>query len=180
MIRAFVGIAMPEPLALPLAALQDTLPVGRPVAAETLHLTLAFLGEQPEDLLEEVHLCLEALYTPRALLQVTGFGTLGGATPAVVAAEIAASAELAALRKKVVGAVHRAGLALPRARFRPHVTLARLSHPLDAVESGRLAQWLGQSSAARLPTVPVTEIALFQSILRPDGARYEELASYPV
>ena len=54
-IRAFVALGMPEPIQDALERLQESLPASRLVAPETLHLTLAFLDTQPEQVVAEVN-----------------------------------------------------------------------------------------------------------------------------
>jgi 2'-5' RNA ligase len=44
--RVFVAIDLPDEVRRELETLQNALPVGRPVPAENLHLTLSFLGDQ--------------------------------------------------------------------------------------------------------------------------------------
>ena len=75
-------------------------------------------------------------------------------------------------------AAHRAGIELPRERFRPHVTLARLPPRLDVGELERIRRYLEVYSAAPMPEVEVGEITLFASWLRPEGSLYEPVETY--
>jgi len=180
MIRAFIGIALPENYAMALARLQESLPVGRPVPEENFHLTLAFLGEQREDVLEEIHLGLEEMQAPGAALEVTGLGTFGKREPTVVLAEVRATPALDHLRRKVRQVARGAGLEMPRERFRPHVTLARIGTGLEPEDLERLRLWLEGNAGFRLPPVDVEEIALYRSTLTRSGALHDVLASYTV
>ena len=59
--------------------------------------------------------------------------------PAVLWAGVAPQPGLGVLRDRVRGAVRRAGVDLPRERFRPHVTLARLRN----ARVGDVVKYLG-------------------------------------
>ena len=178
-LRTFLALPMPEAARTALEPVLEALPVGRVTDVDDLHLTLAFLGEQPDDRLEAAHEAFQALTAPAFDLQPKGLGTFGGATPATVWAGVADPAPVAALAKRVRSALHGAGLPLERRRFRPHVTLARLGR-LDAEDEARLARFMGRWSSFPAPVVAIEEMVLFRSILRPDGAVHEPLASYPL
>ena len=61
MIRAFIAIGLPEEIRQRLNLLQFLLPLPARVDRQDFHLTLAFLGPQPDHRLEAVHEGLEAL-----------------------------------------------------------------------------------------------------------------------
>ena len=84
MIRAFAALALPEEVRTDLMILQLGLPVPRTVAAESLHLTLVFLGELPGPALEDVDLAFRAVRAPAVEVALTGVGLFGGARPRVV------------------------------------------------------------------------------------------------
>lgn len=174
--RAFVGIAVADELADAIGRLQAMLPVGRQVPQENLHLTLAFLDDQPEERLEELHYRLEAIRAAPFELGFAGLGTFGGDLPRVVFADVAPSAALADLQRRVVSAARQAGIAPEARRFHPHVTLARLRP--GAGVAARIAGFLADHGGAQLPSCPVTAFTLYRSDLHPGGARYEELARY--
>lgn len=177
--RAFLAIALPEDLHAALLDVQADLP-GRPAPEENLHLTLAFLGDVTPHELEELHLDLSGRTLPGCDLAVTGLAGFGGRTPRVIAAEVAKSPALAALHRTVMGAVRAAGLDLPRARFRPHVTLTRLRPRPDPVERRKLDAALTALAGLHLPPVPAGDLGLCRSQLTPGGAIHHELAAYPL
>ena len=175
--RAFVAIPMPEAVLPGLAALQEPLRAGRPVPEDNLHLTLAFLGETGIPALEALHEELEALEVRPFDLRLAGLDMVGGHQPSVLF--IRAEGEgLKALQQSVMRAVRRAGIELPRARFAPHVTLARFSRP-GPEEMARLGRYLQAHGDAALFPFTVTGFGLFRSDLHRDGARHELLAAYP-
>ena len=79
--RAFVGLSCPDPWIAALIRAQGILRQGRRVDADDLHLTLAFLDDQPEDRLEALHDTLEAKPLPTATLRPMAFAALGSAQP---------------------------------------------------------------------------------------------------
>jgi len=180
MIRAFVGLAVPESLAPALVAAQAGLPVGRPVPAEFLHLTLAFLGEQPAPVLEDLHYALERIAAPPIALRLEGLGSFGGDRPHTLYASVVADPELSLLRKRVETAAREVGIALPRTRFVPHVTIARMGKTMMAEEYARLHRYLAMRVALSAGPAVVPAFTLFRSRLGSEGASYEALADYPL
>ena len=79
--RAFVAIDLPEEVTDALSDLTSVLPVGRSVPDDNLHLTLAFLGEQTEDQLEQLHQALRSYRFKRLIWVSTGLGALGAMQP---------------------------------------------------------------------------------------------------
>ena len=175
--RSFIAIAPPDHVRDALADLQAEAPVGRAVAWEKLHLTLAFLGDQPTDTLRELDATLARVDTPGFEAVITGLDVFGGRTPRILAALLRPDAALTALHDQVRRAARGAGCDLPRDRFRPHVTLLRFKHRLQTAESADLARFLSASGALRLG-FPVQSFGLYQSTLTPDGPVYAELAAY--
>lgn len=177
--RVFVAIDLPEPVRDALAAVQDALPAGRLSDPEQLHITLAFLGEQPDEVVEAAHWALTRLSGPPFDLQLAGLGTFGDRAPHSVWAGIRDPAALKALQARVLSALHGAGLMLERRRFRPHVTLARLGR-LAPAEAERLTRFLQRFEAFPSPPFRVADVALWRSTLLRSGAVYDELARYPL
>lgn len=179
MIRAFVGIALPEDVERALVGAQAGLRLGRPVPPENLHLTVAFLGEHPAPVLEDVHLALDGIRAARFQLSVEGVGLFGGDKPRVLYAGIRSEPALSRLREKVLQGARGAGVSLPRERYSPHVTLARFNGlgPDEVVE---LEQFTARRMGLRAGPFEVTEFVLFRSTLGRNGPAYEELAAYPL
>lgn len=178
MIRAFVALPLPEPVSARLAMAQALLPIARPVPRESFHLTLAFLGEQPEDRLEDVHAGLEAIAFPPFTLRIDGLGVFGGDRPRSVHATLAPEPLLDRLQSRIARAVAMAGARLESRRFTPHVTLGRFAPGEGRPEA--LAHAIGRVGAFAPPPWTVDHFALMRSRLRPEGAVHDELARYPL
>ena len=141
---------------------------GKAPREDNLHLTLAFVGAVADErlaALERIGGEAAAGVAPfeLALERVggTGYGIAwlspdGVPTP------------LAALRAALTGGLSRAGFAIERRMFRPHLTLAR--HCVRAAQRG--------------PVVPVRwtveRLALVESTLAAGGSHYRDVASWPL
>ena len=178
--RAFLALPVPEPVQDILARLQDEMDVGRPVAPENFHVTLAFLDDQSQAQLLHLHDGLSEVVSSALQLRIKGLSCLGGKTPRVLVADVDADAALVALHRKLRNVVQAAGIALPRVRFRPHVTLLRFARKMDAIGVQRLAATLQQQGGFELAPFEARQFNLYQSVLLPTGPRYEVLAEYPL
>ena len=96
MIRAFIALLPPDDLRDRLEDLALDLDEGRPTAWENLHLTLAFLGEQRPELLEDVAVELESLAPPAPTVALRGVGAFGGGRPRSAHVEVQADPALTA------------------------------------------------------------------------------------
>lgn len=131
-------IALPCPLSPSIAAALDTLgdvqrdpATGlRVVAADTLHITLAFLGSVPADRIADIHAAMAQLRgMPAPRLAITGAGCFANALWLGVnetGTDPAEVTPLTALAQRCEAALRARGFTLDRRPFHPHVTLARL------------------------------------------------------
>lgn len=177
--RCFLALPVPEPLIPLLLAAQDVVAVGRAVPEENLHLTLAFLGEQPDYALAELDAALGAVL-PGCALALGGLVSFGGRRVKLLAAGVVPEPGLAALRSSVVAAVRAAGIDLPRERFRPHITLIRFGAGLRDGDRARFETGVAQAAGLRSAPEPAGALRLVGSVLTPGGAIYETLAEWPL
>jgi len=178
MMRSFVAIELPDEVTTALSQLSLSLPVGRPNPQENLHLTLAFLGDQSDRLLEELHYELAGIPVQGFELGFDGLGCFNAGAPKILYARIAASKALADLHQQVRRAAHRAGIMLDRQRYIPHVTLARFGQGLPWRDAQRLEGFIADHATAPLPPFTVAGFSLFQSTLHRDGAIHRRLSGY--
>lgn len=177
--RLFVALEPPAPVRAALAewawqAVGED-PQLRRVPADALHLTLAFLGEQPEAdvrlLAPELARALSAAVAPRDVHAVEPLW-LAPRRPHVLTVAVAdPSGLLGALRARVVDACVRAVGWEPEGRaFRPHVTLARVRR--DERVRPRVLPALPPAARAPWSTGGVT---LLRSVPGSGAAQYEPL-----
>lgn len=177
--RVFVGIPLPEDLRDRLEELAAGLRFGRAVPAENMHITLAFLDEQPEELLADLHEELSGLYLSAHEIAIDGLDLFGGDKPRLLFAAVRPNEALSDLHKKVRQAARAAGIELSHKRFRPHVTLRRFQR-LGFGERDELERFLTQQGAFHVPAFRAASVEMVQSHLTHEGALYETLASYPL
>ncbi|SFJ11474.1 RNA 2',3'-cyclic phosphodiesterase [Jannaschia pohangensis] len=177
--RAFLGLAVRPEWIGPLVSAQGRLRGGNRVGAEDLHVTLAFLDDQPEAKLEALHEALDTRRLGSAEVQALAYAVLGSSRARAVVLDLVANAGLAALRDTVRTAARSAGIDLPRERFRPHVTLVRFAATAPA-DADRLQGALTRLGAPDLPTRRATGLTLWSSVLTPDGPIYDTLSTYPL
>jgi 2'-5' RNA ligase len=151
---------------------------------EQWHLTLAFMADAPERVLDELVERLERAARKRRPMQLGIAG--GGAFPNPARARVlyadldAAEDDREELRRLATGAraaASRAGAPVDGQRFRPHLTLARLGRPLEATG------WVRLLDAYRGPSWTVEEVALVASPLGegPRGrARHEVVETFRI
>ncbi|GGE37405.1 RNA 2',3'-cyclic phosphodiesterase [Actibacterium pelagium] len=178
MTRSFVALTLPDPALDQLEALQGQIPLGRRMTRETLHLTLAFLGEQPDEALVALHEELSQIRHSAFDLHMAGVGMYGNPNRLAMGVEADADSALTDLQSDVTKALRRAGLKFEKRRFRPHVTIARFKgeEPTDP----RLHGFISGAMSYRATAVRITQFALYESHLSPGGARHDVLAAYPL
>lgn len=179
MMRVFVALDIPGDVESQLAVQQFLLPIPRKVEREQFHVTLAFMGEVRDDVLEATHEGLMALRMAPFELSLSGFGIFGKARPTSVYAALAPSAELERLQAKVERIARVAGAEVPSRRFLPHITLGRFPAMVPE-EAARLERAVINGAGFRAGPWEVADMVLFQSTLLPGGSRYDELARYPL
>ncbi|MDH3668405.1 MAG: RNA 2',3'-cyclic phosphodiesterase [Paracoccaceae bacterium] len=180
MIRTFVGIPLPGAVVRDLTAAQAGLPAGRAVAPENFHLTLAFIGEHPEPVIEDLHLALDRITGAGFQVSLAGAGLFGNKRPRVLYAGVRSGPELGRLREKVVQAARGAEIPLARERYTPHVTLARLNSGLSPEDAAELRDFAARRAGFSTAPFRIEGFALFRSTLGRNGAIYEALAKYPL
>ncbi|HZU55665.1 MAG TPA: RNA 2',3'-cyclic phosphodiesterase [Actinocrinis sp.] len=128
--RLFVAVIPPRPVVLELRAALTTLPHGDPALRwcrpETWHVTLAFLGDVPEDALDDLKERLgraAARNTPMELA-LAGGGHFGGRT--LWTGVQGDRDRLGRLAESVNSVARRCHIKVDERPFRPHLTLARV------------------------------------------------------
>jgi RNA 2',3'-cyclic 3'-phosphodiesterase len=173
----FVALDLPDEARARLATWRDELVAGRrdlrPVAAEALHVTLVFLGWQDESAAQAIFDAAigatAGIATP--LLRAGDVRPLPPRNPRLFALELDdESARASAVQGAVSDALEAGRWYRPEKRpFWPHLTLARVKR------GERRVTGLAQSTAPGEP-FRATQLTLYRSTLRPQGALYEPLA----
>ena len=166
--RLFVAAELPEAAVDALVAWRPEHKELRLVPRESLHVTLAFLGERDEGDVPVIGGLLDGLARPVDGLSLSRARWLPNPKRARVLAVELADGELAALQAELVDALAASiGFEAERRRFLPHVTVARVRNRAPSGELPELP-YAGEFCA--------TYLTLFRSRLSPKGASYEALA----
>lgn len=164
----FFALVPPPPLAQSLGALARDVARrahGRPVPAENIHLTLAFVGAWPLARLPEL---LDTGAQLRGVVIELALDTLGGFRLAGVAwIGAAVTPPLAALATSLATALAAAGVALDHP-LTPHVTLARKCR--GPYPDERVTPFAWRADA----------VTLLESQTRAEGAHYRAIACWPL
>lgn len=177
MLRLFVALDFPADVRDRLAGLGGGVPGARWTAADSLHLTLRFIGEVPDDTAADIDAALAEVRAPAFDLILDGVGVFGqGRNARVLWAGVERSEALAHLQAKVESALVRCGLPAEERRFSPHVTLARLK----GAPQDRIGRFLAERGLFRAGPLRMDHFTLYRSHLGKGAAVYEGLREYPL
>jgi 2'-5' RNA ligase len=148
------------------------------VRPENLHVTLKFIGEVAPTKLAGIRDALSAIRSDAPVeIKFRGLGFFPNEQhPRVLWAGLAASTNLPSLAGDIDGALETQGIARERRAFTPHLTLARIEPP-GLNEKLRAA--IQKNGAREFGSFQTREFYLIESKLKPSGAEYTTLASYP-
>jgi 2'-5' RNA ligase len=177
-VRLFFAIALPDGVRTALARLQTDDPNYRWVDAAQLHITLAFLGEQPESRLTDLQRIGEAAASAssKSTLKLSEPGSFGPrSAPRVLWIGVASDVPaLMALQSKLSDGLRNGGFAVEERPFQAHITLARRRER----SAGRTPPPWPPEKDVQPAEIPLDELKLFQSRLSPRGATYVPLATF--
>jgi RNA 2',3'-cyclic 3'-phosphodiesterase len=181
-VRLFIAIEIPAEIRDALTAfiqeLRGIAPHVKWVRGENLHVTLKFLGHTEPAQLPEIERSLGTIRNAQPVtLDFSGVGFFPDERrPRVFWAGMNASANLGELAKEVDRQVHLLGFPLENRPFTPHLTLARFEPPgLPA----KLAASIKQNASRRFGGLTASDFHLIESRLKPTGAEYTTLKSFP-
>ena len=177
--RLFTGLSLPYEVRRNLELLLQHL---KPLAEihwsppENLHVTTKFIGDWPEERLEELKTLLADLPKPAPFrMAVNGLGWFPNPHhPKVFFAGIQAEAGLLELARATDAAVP---VEPEKREYRPHLTLARIKTPVDLAAMKRA---IAELPAVDFGRVEVKKFNLYRSEAGPRASRYSVLAEFPL
>ena len=181
--RLFVAIEIPEDVRAALGELIKNLRGAcrdaRWVRIAGLHVTLKFIGETRTETVAELIAALKSIPSRASIAMI--FRDLGyfpnARRPRVLWAGVEAGPDLAALAAAVENALSPEGIQPEDRKFSPHLTLARFqeSAGVDALQVA-----IEKITLLKFGSATATEFHLYQSVLKPGGAEYTRLATFPL
>jgi 2'-5' RNA ligase len=180
--RLFIALDFPDGVRRALreliARLKPESADARWVRPEGMHVTLKFLGETGEDKLDSLKAALSAIHSPAPVqMQFRGLGFFPSERcPRVIWCGVEATANLAALAGAVESALEPLSIPRETRAFTPHLTLARFSSHEGL---GTLVRAADNLKSYDFGSATESESHLVQSMLKPSGAEYKRLATFP-
>jgi|HubBroStandDraft_1064217.scaffolds.fasta_scaffold440785_1 2'-5' RNA ligase len=176
--RLFCGIEIPDGIKAGLRALTEGLKPLAPLAwspIENLHVTTKFIGEWPEERIEEVKRVLGRVRRPATVeIGVRGLGWFPNErNPRVLWAGIEAGDELSRLARDTERSVAELGVAAEEHEFHPHLTLARRRNPIPI---DRLRKEVAGKASSDFGSFRAESFFLYLS----KGGRYIKLEECPL
>ena len=188
--RVFVAVPLPGSLLEELAALQRQLKKQVPdrsvrwVRAESIHLTLKFLGDTLTGKIPSIEQALAAVArnAPPCTFTVAGIGCFPNPRrPRVVWVGVQEpTGRLAALQDGIEEALASLGYEPEGRGFTPHLTLGRVNRRAARSDATRVGETVAGTQVGTLAEVPAASFALIRSLLKPTGAEYTTLKEFPL
>ncbi len=177
MIRLFTAVALPDDIGRALARRQQGLPGARWRPAESLHITLRFVGDIPENLADDLDAELAVIGGAPFEIALSGVGQFGdGEDARAVWAGVEDSEPLRRLAGRCESAARRAGCKAASRAWRPHLTLAYLRRP----DPTRVAAWTQAHNLLRSPPFRVAAFGLYSTRRTAAGSVYRLERAYPL
>ncbi|MBI2956867.1 MAG: RNA 2',3'-cyclic phosphodiesterase [Acidobacteria bacterium] len=147
------------------------------VHSEGLHLTLKFIGEQPEESLPRVREALSSVRSARPVeLAFRGLGYFPNERrPRVFWVGLEASENLKELAAQMEDVLAPLGIEREQRAYKPHLTLGRFQSPQGLA---RLQKEIAALTSNAFGEMRTEEFFLYQSKLLRGGAQYTKLATF--
>lgn len=182
--RLFIAATFPSEVLADLnervSRLRSRLPPASWARPETQHLTFAFLGDQPEPVVEELSSALTpALATiPKFEARIQASGLFPNARHARVGwAGLQPDQPFQNVARAVRDVVTQQGIALDNGDFKPHLTLMRMREGWPPASIDLFTKSLKDFQSAPFE---VSGVTLFVSQLNPKGAIHTPLKTFPL
>jgi 2'-5' RNA ligase len=189
-IRAFIAIELPAAILDELEQVEARLKPQVPpdtirwVKADSIHLTLKFLGQVPSDQLDLITSTLRTAVAQHApfALEVGEAGCFPNAhRPRVVWVGVKEEGHrLHTLQRTVENAIAPLGYPTEVRDFTPHLTLGRLARDVRQIDQKKIGDAVQAAAVGSLGHWEVKQVALIRSDLKPNGAEYTILMRAPL
>lgn len=178
--RSFIAIELPEKVKSAISELQQELKERKAdirwVKPDSIHLTLKFLGDTDEKILDRIIEAAKAACSGYSKfdLETRGVGVFPDMrAPKVLWAGISDNDSLTELKKDIENGLAKLGFSPEKRRFRSHLTLGRFKS--SSGKEGLYDKIEGHKDIS-LGLIEVKSIFLIKSELTPSGAEYTKIA----
>jgi 2'-5' RNA ligase len=147
------------------------------VDAEQMHLTLAFLGDTDDEVMEKVSRGLEERCSGFGSISfdIKGLGVFPDVRrPRVIWAGIEEAAMLLNLQSVIVSLLASLSIPAEEREFKPHLTLGRVKFIRN---TERLQGLIYEHQGAEFQKVTIKKVIYYESILQPAGPLYKPLST---
>jgi 2'-5' RNA ligase len=164
-----------------IAQLKITCPDARWVQAESIHVTLKFIGHVDEAKADAIREKLRTIRCERPVeMELRGLGFFPNERqPRVAWAGVHGSANLPKLATDIEDGFAPLGIERETREYSPHLTLARI-HPekVKRTQIEKLVAAARKSEGENFGSAHETEFHLYESVTKPSGAEYRIIESY--
>jgi 2'-5' RNA ligase len=148
------------------------------IKPEQFHITLQFLGDTEEPLINSVDHALDRIAGNISgfTLKLTEFGVFKNLrNPRILWIGFVPSKELERLKYAVNDKMFSMGFEKPDKQFSPHLTIGRIKHLRNRHS---LAEWIDKYREAELQEIRIEDFVYYESILKPEGPEYVAINRY--
>jgi len=145
---------------------------------DNIHITLVFLGDTEDNVIEELRLMLKEKCkgSGKFKLHLSGCGIFRSMNdPRIIWTGVRTSDDLATLNESIRNGLKQIGITLEDRPYNPHLTLGRIKRISDIQILKSLVE---QFRDSEIQIVPVNEVILYESILLQSGPVYKPLEKF--
>ena len=195
LMRLFLALDIPDAIrdriTLFLDGVRPFAPDARWMPPDSLHVTLKFIGEYPDDALDQLKQSLSTITAPPPQIHFRGYGFFPTPRSArVFWIGMESGPELPALAATIDATAATLGIPKEDRPYSPHLTLARGKGGSGSPRHGKhdrpnqvfqhLQEKLAPLSQPEFGTMTPREFFLYQSHLSPKGSTYAKLSAFPL
>ena len=186
LIRSFIAIELPPELKKELTKVETQLKINSPTVIKwiepgSIHITLKFLGETSDAILDDLILAMEesVVGVSPFKLDVRQLGAFPGVDrPQVIWVGVSGEMEkLKQLQKNLEKNTEQLGFKRESRTFSPHLTLGRVRDGARPDDIQRISKLLNETVFTALHNINVNQINLMKSVLTPNGAIHTFIGS---
>jgi 2'-5' RNA ligase len=178
-VRSFVAVELPPSIRQEIGQLHSRIATEglRLVRPDLVHITLKFLGDVPEGMVDTVARALSQVRAAPFPVRVKGIGAFPGRSVRVL--WLGLDGDFQELYQGIEKALLPLGFPPEERGFTPHVTLGRVGRP-NTETSRQIQARMSEISGLDLGGFTVDRFYLKKSTLTRGGPIYEDLAGFPL